>query len=535
MNDTPDKLLICNADIWAGAPHGKPASSVAVRHGAIAAVGSEDDCAAALQGGFETLDLDGAALLPGFIDTHLHPAPMMYYAMNLNLEGVSSLAALQEAYRRAAAHKKSGEWVVGLQFDENSLDRPVLLTRKDLDAACPDRPAVAVKRDGHMIIANTAAMRAAGVTAATPDPAGGRIDREPDGHPAGPFRETASEQIYNHMPMPSLESLRAGARGMVRELLSNGIVSIGAVVQTGSEGPFGDKGAFEIPLLQMLLPEIPVALYGMVLARDVNKILDLRKTPLHSTDPGGHRIGALKVYADGTYGSCTAFMNEPFADRPDTAGFLTMQEDEMWPLMLAAHKAGLQICTHAIGDRANRVVADLYRRLVREHPRADHRHRIEHASSLDAALIADMAGAGIAAAVQPMFIHSEKAWLTGRLGAQRAAWAYPFRALLDAGVLVSGASDAPLESLNVLHAMQCCVTREGFHPEQNITPAQAVNMFTAHAARAQFMERERGRIEPGLRADFAVLSARPDAAPPDEIAGIKVLRTMIGGRTVFTS
>jgi predicted amidohydrolase YtcJ len=226
-------------------------------------------------------------------------------------------------------------------------------------------------------------------------------------------------------------------------------------------------------------------------------------------------------------------MNEPFADRPDTAGFLTMPEEDMRDLMRAAHAAGLQICTHAIGDRATRLVADLYLELLRENPRPDCRHRIEHASSLDAATVADMAAAGIYAAVQPMFIHSEKGWLHSRLGSARTPWCYPFRTMLDAGVAVSGASDAPLESLNVMHAVQCCVTREGFHTEQGVSPAQAVSMFTGTAARAQFMERERGRIAPGLRADFAILSERPDAVPPDQIKDIAILRTIIGGRTVF--
>ena len=533
MAGLQEKLLFVNGDIHTVDDTQPTAAAVGVIGGTIAAVGSKDACRAALGAGLETVDLDGAALLPGFIDTHLHPVPMIYYRMNLNLDGVASLAALQDAYRAAAADKKPGEWVVGLQFDENSLERPVLLTRHDMDAACPDRPVVAIKRDGHMLIANTAAIHAAKVTTDTPAPAGGAIDREPGGHAAGPFRELAAELITRAMPMPTLESLQAGAGAAVRELLANGIVSAGAVIQTGSEGPFGDKGAFDVPLLQMLLPQIPLALYGLVLARDVKKILDLRNTPLHSDVPGGHRIGALKVYADGTYGSSTAFMNEPFSDQPDASGFLTMDEDAMWNLMKAAHAAGLQIATHCIGDRANRVVVDLYERLLREHPRADHRHRIEHASSLDASLVADMARLGITTSVQPMFIHSEKDWLKKRLGARRTAWAYPFRTLAAAGVYVAGASDAPLESLNVLHAMQCCVTREGFHPEQGVTAEYAIRMFTMNAARAQFMERERGSITPGKRADLAVLDASPAAADPDAIAKIRVLRTFIGGRTVY--
>jgi predicted amidohydrolase YtcJ len=198
--------------------------------------------------------------------------------------------------------------------------------------------------------------------------------------------------------------------------------------------------------------------------------------------------------------------------------------------MRAAHEAGLQICVHAIGDAAVERCVRLYERLLAERPRPDHRHRIEHASLVPPELAPELARLGVAVSTQPLFVHSEKDWLHRRLGAARARHVYPLRALVEAGVLVAGASDAPVESPDVLHAIQCCVTREGFETHQALTPARALDLFTRNAARLQFEEAEKGSLAPGKRADLVVLSASPLAVAPDRIAGIRVLRTVCGGR-----
>jgi predicted amidohydrolase YtcJ len=200
--------------------------------------------------------------------------------------------------------------------------------------------------------------------------------------------------------------------------------------------------------------------------------------------------------------------------------------------MRAAHAAGLQICVHAIGDAAIERCVALFEKLLCEAPRADHRHRIEHASLVSPALAARIAKLGLCISTQPLFIHSEKAWLARRLGPERARDVYPLRSLLDAGIVVGGASDAPVESLDVLHAIQCCVTREGFETQQSISPLAALRLFTRDAAYLQFEEHEKGTLSPGKRADLLVLSASPLAALPDRIADIRVLRTIAAGRVV---
>jgi hypothetical protein len=507
--------------------------AVGVADGKIIAVGSEAECRSALGDEYESIDLHGGALLPGFIDTHMHPVVLTFFDMNVDLRGATSIEEIQGLIRAASECDATENWIVGLQFDEQNLTDPRLLNRRDLDEACPDRPAIVIKHDGHMVIANTKALETSEMTAETSDPEGGVIDREQDGYPAGPFRENATQILLSAMPMPEIDSLVEGAKAAFAKLSTKGITSIGAVMQTGDEGPSGTSGAFDVMAMTMFLENVPVNLYGMLITNDMEKVKEARQTPLHTDEPGGHNIGAVKLFSDGTYGSCTAYMYEPFTDQPDKRGFLVRSEDSLYSCMEAAHTAGLQIAIHAIGDLANATCIKLYERLLAKHPRDDHRHRLEHASSLSESMIADMARLGIVVSTQPLFIHSEKHWLHRRLGAERAKWAYPYRALLDAGVKIAGASDAPVESPDVLHAIQCCVTREGFETQEAITAAEAVRMYTLDAAYAQFEDAVKGSIEVGKRADLTLLSANPVSVPPEEIRDIQVERTIVGGRVVY--
>jgi predicted amidohydrolase YtcJ len=513
-------------------PDRPPAEAVAVRSGRIVAVGSERECRAAAGDPARVVDLRGRALLPGFIDTHLHPIMMVYYAMNADLSGLRSIEAVRERLREAGARAGGEEWAIGLAFDDEALDEPRIPTRRDLDVACPDRPALIVKHDGHLVIGNSRAIEHAGVSGTTPDPEGGEIDRGADGEPSGPFRETATALLLSAMPGPDLERMRDQAEAVFRRLAAHGVTSAGIVLQTDAEGPAGAAGALEVAGMQMLLPAMPQSTYALLIASDLEKVLAARATPLHDA-AAGRRVGGLKIFSDGTFGSCTACMSAPFHDQPERRGFMTLGEGEIYRRMSEAHEAGLQIAIHAIGDEANRRCVALYERLLAEQPRADHRHRLEHASLLDADTIERIARLGLVVSTQPMFIHSEKDWLHRRLGPERARLAYPLRSLRRAGVKVAGASDAPVESSDVLHAISCCVTREGFEVHEAIGVEDAVRMFTLDAAYAQFEEGEKGSISPGKRADLVVLSESPWAVAPDEIRRIGVEQTLIAGRVVY--
>lgn len=530
---TEQGQLYFGGDIYTVDEARPTAEAVAARDGRIVAVGAKSECLAALGDDYEAIDLRGRALLPGFIDTHLHPVLMIYFDMNVDLRDTASISDLQGKLRETAKKAAGNNWVVGLNFDEQGLLEKRLPTRRELDAACSDRPVIVIKHDGHMVIVNTRTIEAVGISATTPDPDGGVIDRESDGYPAGPFRESASQVITSAMPIPEIPSFISGAASAFGKLLSHGITSVGAVMQTGEDGPAGKSGAFDVIAMNMLLPHVPINLYGILIADDLEKIESARKSALHHGEIGKHRIGGIKLFSDGSYGSCTAYMREPYTDQPDKTGFLVIPADELYRRMVAAHNAGLQICVHAIGDAGNRTCVDLYDRLLKERPRENHRHRLEHASQLDAGIIADIARLGLIISTQPMFIHSEKHWLHKRLGTQRTKWTYPYRSILDAGIKIAGASDAPVESTDVLHAIHCCVTREGFETQQCISAAEAIRMFTIDAAYAQFEDSVKGSISAGKRADMAILSKNPASAPPDQIRSIRVERTIVGGKAVY--
>ena len=525
--------LYINGDIHTVDPKCPGPEALAVKGERIVAVGSADSCRAVLGKHYETVDLKGSCLLPGFIDTHLHPVLMVYYDMNVNLRGAASMDDLLTRFREAACNALPGEWIVGLDLDEQGFEDPKLPSRHDLDRCCPHNPAIAIKHDLHMIIANTRAIRAAGVSASTKDPEGGLIDRESDGYPAGPFREDASQLLITAVPMPELDALLTGAKSAFGKLAAHGITSVGAVLQTGEEGPAGKSGAFEIMAMSLLLEHAPVNLYGLLVAPDLEHFEAARQALLSSSPSGRHRIGGIKIFADGSFASCTAYMDEPFSDQPDKQGFLRHSEEEIYRCMASAHKAGLQIAVHAIGDAANRTCIDLYRRLLHENPKQDHRHRLEHASVLTGDMLEDIARLGLVVSTQPLFIHSEKNWLTKRLGRKRVKRTYPFRSILDAGIKLAGASDAPVESVDVLHAIQCCVTREGFEPQEGITPAEAIRMYTLDAAYAQFEEGEKGSLTAGKRADIVILSDNPLSVAPERIRDIRIEQTICGGKVTY--
>jgi len=531
---TDSGQLYFGGDIYTVDENLPQAESVAVREGKIIAVGTLDHCKAKLGDGHETIDLEGSCLMPGFIDTHLHPILMIYFDMNVDMRGCSNMAQVKDKIKEMAQlEDKPGAWIVGLQFDEEELDDPRFPNSHDLDQACPDRPAVIIKHDGHTLFANTKAMETAKISKDTPDPQGGKIERGPDGIPTGVLFETAAQLVMGCLPAPDLDSLKEGAVNTFSRLASQGITSIGAVLQTDEEGPAGSSGAFDVLGMIMLQDKVPMNMYSLLISKSVEKIKEAQSSTLNDEKLGRRKIGGIKIYMDGTFGACTAYMETPFSDNPNSTGFLTTDQDVIYDRMKEAHNARLQVAVHAIGDKANRLCLDFYEKLFKEHPKSGCRHRIEHASVLDQKIIDDMARLGLIASVQPLFIHSEKHWLHKRLGPERARMTYPFRSMLDAGVRLAGASDAPVESTDVLHSIQCCVLREGFEPHQGVTVAEAIRMFTIDAAYSQFEDEVRGSITTGKQADMIVLSGSPVKADPSDLRGIRIEKTICSGKVIY--
>ena len=279
--------------------------AVAVRGGQILAAGTNKACETILGKSYEPVDLQGCAMLPGFIDTHLHPVLLIFYRLNCDLGAARSIGEVQQALEAALLKKSGDSWLVGLNYDEQNMREKRVPDRHDLDRVSGDRPVIVVKHDGHSVFAITRAIEAAGLTASTPTPEAGIIERENDGYPSGVFRELAVPLILNSMPMPEMDVLIEGARQTFSYLASLGLTSLGVVLQTGEEGPAGSAGSFDIPAMQLFSEHCPQSLYSLLVTSDVSSLSGLRESVLNR---GAHRLGGLKLFADGTFGSSTAYM-----------------------------------------------------------------------------------------------------------------------------------------------------------------------------------------------------------------------------------
>lgn len=503
----------------------------------IVSVGEFDQVKESMDQDAEIIDLRGKSMLPGFIDAHLHPIAYLFFLFNLDLSEIRSLSELKEFLRNSVQDKNTENLIVGLSLKEEEFTNPkeqVLPTKWDLDDACPDHPVFLLRYDGHIGVANSKALDLAEITQETPSPEGGEIRKNEKGEITGILSEHATSLVLSKVTLPAPDIIQETAKEGFMNLARKGLTSLHGVVQLEGGAEMGDVGAFEVPILKTIMEHIPQNWYSLVFAKNPKKLKRIRKPPLHGEDQySKFKVGALKLFADGTYGSATALMFEPFADQPDKTGFLVNSEENLYSRMKVAHNLDFQIGIHTIGDKGNRVVVDLYKKLLTEFPKKDHRHRIEHASSLTPDIIEDMKKWRIIASIQPPFINSEYKWLPKRLGEERCKFAYPVKSLIDAGVTVASGSDCPIEDPNVILGLHALVTRNGFNTDECISIEDALKTYTINAAYAAFEEDIKGSIEANKLADFVILDKNPLEIPSDEIQTIEVMETIIRGRSVF--
>lgn len=516
--------LITGARLLLPEPAPEGCDSVGVLDGTIVHVGSAAAVRAALGSDAQDLDVGGRTVAPGFVDAHTHPMIMCVFEQHLRFhEGEGEVGSVADVLDLVAERAARGEGtVIGFGLDDALLAERRLPTAEELDRAADGGAVVLVRRDGHHAVASTSAIVAAGLADPSAVPEGGVVEFGPDGRPTGLVGERAVESLYGLMPEITMEALSAGAEQWSRRLLRQGITGLTAFCQTSPEGPSGEAGALEAIGWSAVIDALPFDVQTVLIGTP-GDVEEYRAVPSLNSPERRRRLDGIKLFLDGTLGGATACMHAPFTDRPDTSGLRTLGDAEAYERMVAAHTAGLQIAIHAIGDAANRAAADLYARLLAEHP-GPHRHRVEHASVLDAATIDAFAELGIACVVQPIGIRTEAHWLGDRLGQDRLRRTYPLRSLLDAGVNVAGSSDAPIESTDVLAAMDAAVHRDGIGDAEAITPAEALAAYTTGAATARGAWS--GRIEPGQPADLVVLSDDPLTAP---LTSITVDATCIGG------
>jgi hypothetical protein len=509
------------------------ASALAVRDGRVVALGNARDLRPYVGARTRRVALRGATVLPGLTDAHVHVEGLGQARAALDLVGARSLA---EALQRAAAAARSlppGAWLLGRGWDQNDWPDKRFPSAAELDRAVGDRPAYLERVDGHAAWVNTRALRAAGLDARSVDPPGGRVLRDAAGAPTGVLIDAAGELVARHIPAPS--------RAQRKQYLVQGLQACAAAGLTEVHDAGVDLET--VALYKELLAEGQLAVRVYVMLRGPEEFLALPDTlqPEVGLGDGRLTVRAIKAVADGALGSRGALLLEPYSDEPGTRGLATVDWERFDALLVAAHKRGFQVNTHAIGDAANRRVLEAYERVLGTSAGAAARWRIEHAQVLAPSDVPRFKALGVVPSVQPTHCTSDMYWAPARLGPTRVKGAYLWRTFLEQGVPVAGGSDAPVERIDVLPGLYAARTRQdakgwprgGFEPRERLTSEQALALFTQHAAFAAFEEHERGRLAPGWRADLTVLDRDITSRPPAALLKTRVLRTVVGGETVY--
>lgn len=524
-----DQSLYIGGTVVAGPSH-TPLSNhaILVSDGIIREVGPADEMRAR-HGSARVVDASGATILPGLIDAHGHLYGLGVSVETVDLVGTTSFDEIIERIRARAATTPRGEWIVGRGWDQNDWSVKEFPTATMLDAATSEHPVYLERIDGHAAIVNSAALRTAGVTASSVDPAGGKIIRDASGAPSGTFIDTAAGLIERHMPEATPAQRKARVLAAAEAIAANGLTAMhDAGIDTAT-----------IKAVQELIDErrFPIRVYGLL--GDNEQLLTdwFQRGPL--VDYGGKlTIRAVKLYADGALGSRGAALLAPYADDPTNSGLMIAQPAHIEAVARRGRAAGFQINTHAIGDAGVRNVIDAY---ARAGVNAADRFRIEHLQVIAPSDIPRLASHGIIASMQPTHATSDMYWAEERLGPERVKGAYAWRSVLNAGGRLALGSDFPVELVNPFLGIHAAVTRQdqkgwpegGWQPSERLTLAEAIRGFTSDAAYAAFQETSRGTIESGKLADFTIVEGNLFEVASEDLYKVKVKYTVVGGDIVY--
>lgn len=527
-------LVLINGVVWTGEEALPWAEAVAVQGERILTVGKSREIKNLVGRKTRVLDLAGNLVLPGFIDSHTHFLDGGFSLRSISLREAKSKAEFIARIKEKAEELGQGEWILNGNWDHQQFDPPELPRRDWIDVVTPENPVCVNRHDGHMVLANSPALRLAGISRATPSPEGGEILKDPaTGEPTGILKDAAMDLVTRPIPEPSFEDKIKAAEAALRDAAECGVTSIHDMAQAGN---------FEVyqELLKRGGLTSRIFLYIPVSEVDVYSRLCL-KTPFGNDHL---KIGGLKGFIDGSLGSSTALFFEPYADNPGLTGLLNAQmfpEGIMEKRILAADEAGLQVAIHAIGDKANALILDIFEKVIGQNGPRERRWRIEHAQHLRPEDIARMGRLGIIASVQPYHAIDDGRWAEAKIGRERCRTTYAFRSLLDAGVLLTCGSDWTVAPLNPLTGIYAAVTRQttdgknpgGWFPEQKISLEEALRGYTRNGAYAEFAEDKKGSIAAGKLADLVVLDRNIFQIPVEEISQARVRTTIVGGTIIF--
>jgi predicted amidohydrolase YtcJ len=526
-------LVLSDGTIYTVDPAQPRAQATAIREGEIVAVGSNDAVKKWIGPKTRVLDLHGRFAMPGFNDAHTHLASGGMAKLEANFEGAASLAEFQRRLRNALKNYKPGEWITGRGWDHTLWPEKRFPACWDLDADSKDHPMIFGRVDGHVAVANSLALKIAGIAKDTPDPQGGRIMRDPrTGEPTGLLEEDAAMSlVYRKVPPPGPEQRRRGIEMALAEAVSYGVTSI------------QDYSTWQDFLIYRELKnegKLPLRITEWLTFTEPLAKLEEERREGATTDPW-LKTGSLKAFMDGSLGSRTAAMLAPYSDDPSTSGILRMDPKQLDEMSIERDKAGFQLYFHAIGDRANRVALDAFAAVLAANGPRDRRDRIEHAQVVAPEDFARFAKLHVIASMQPCHLLDDERWAADRLGPERSEGAYAWNTMRKNGVRLAFGTDFPVESLNPLRGLYACVTRElptsglpgGREPQEKLPMADCISDYTVGSAYGEFEEHRKGQIKTGMFADIVVFPVDIRKIPPAELLKTPVDMTLTGGQIVY--
>jgi predicted amidohydrolase YtcJ len=527
-------VVLLNGTIWTVNPDMPWAGGIAIKGNKILKVSLTSDIEGYVGKHTKSIDLKGSFVLPGLTDCHTHFLDGGFSLSSVQLGNARSKEDLIDRLQQKALELGKGEWILRGNWDHQKFD-PVELPKKDwIDAVTPDNPVCVNRHDGHMALVNSLALKLSGITKDTPPPEGGEILKDPQtGEPTGILKDAAMDLVMDHIPEPSLEErLKAVEAGLVHAK-SLGVTSIHDMEYTSS---------FEVYKKLLEQNKLTARLYVYVPISDVELLSGHKLSQPLQRD--FLRIAGLKGFVDGSLGSSTALFFDPYTDDPTKTGLLASDmfpEGVMEARLMEADLAGLQVAVHAIGDKANHMILDLFEKVTRANGDRDRRWRIEHVQHILPEDIERMSTLKVIASVQPYHAVDDGQWAEKKIGKQRARYTYAFRSLLDEGVSLACGSDWTVAPLDPLTGIFAAVTRktldgknpDGWIPEQKITLEEAIKGYTLQAAYTEFSENQKGSVEEGKFADLIVLDQNLFEILPEKILETKVLMTIFNGQIIY--
>jgi hypothetical protein len=494
------------------------------------------------------IDLGGKFAMPGFNDAHIHLFGAAYAKLQIDFTGVKSIAEFQDRIRARLKDYKPGEWILGRGWDHTLWPGKKFPARQDLDSVSTDHPMVFGRLDGHVAIANSRALKIAGVTRATPDPPGGHIERDASsGEPTGMLEESAMSLVYGRIPRYSMEQRRRAFQLVMDEAVQYGVTSVqdNSVMDADDAANYGWQNFL---VLDQLKREGKLKFHvteWLPFLAPVSRLEEMRRfggssTPENPGDPW-LKTGQAKLIMDGSLGSRTAAMLAPYSDDPSTSGILEIEPDRLKQMAIERDRAGFQLGFHAIGDRANRVALDTFAAVLEANGPRDRRDRVEHAQVVEAVDFTRFGKLNVIASMQPAHLLDDERWATDRLGPERSRGAYAWHTMERNGVPLAFGTDYPVVPINPLRGIYACVTRQltdgmpkrGWQPQERLRAKDCFRAYTVGSAFAQFEEQRKGTIAPGMLADIVVYPKDLNETKPSEILTISVVMTIVGGKIVY--